>query len=93
MGDRILLMGLPTSLGIGTVQLYYRGVWGGKWPRNEEALTTRKECESHGRAEGGVRVHMNTVTAKPRRQHWLLCPLRSRQDAGRKPVLPPPELS
>ncbi|KAM7317168.1 hypothetical protein ACRRTK_023470 [Alexandromys fortis] len=64
MGDRILLMGLPTSSGIGTVQLYYRGVWGGKWPRNEEALTTRKKCESHGRAEGGVHVHMNTVTAK-----------------------------
>lgn len=58
MGDRILLMGLPTSSGIGTVQLYYKGVLGGKWPRNEEALTTQGEREPHGGGEGGLHVHM-----------------------------------
>ena len=70
---------------------------GGNWPGAEETLTGQREDESQGRAgkgRGSAHAHVHSVQAtEPKRQHWLWCPLRPRQDARRKPMLPPPELT
>lgn len=92
-------MGSPRFSGTGTAGLYYTGELGGNWPGAEETLTTQREDESHGRpgkGRGSAHAHVHSVQAvatEPKRQHWLWCPLRPRQDARRKPVLPPPELT
>lgn len=40
-----------------------------------------------------MHVCTQAVATEPKRQHWLWCSLKPRQDARRKPVLPQPELA